>query len=213
MKTINRICMLVITITFTWQGVTNGAVIEVGDLNIISAAGNPSNGLRYLDMTYSDGLTAAAALSNAQSAYPNARFATASEFNDLFAAAGISYNGALTAADGFTAGEFTTISSPPNYDGGVLASMLGYTVTTTTNLWTDPDGSADAASTRDLLSLMFQSAAVYNQASLPPGANLGWLLVSGPCSGPGTRYIHANACSGIGVSSVWAAETIAPMNS
>ena len=48
-------------------GLASGGVIEVGDLNIIDDPGNPSDGLRYLDMTFSDGLTKADALANAQS--------------------------------------------------------------------------------------------------------------------------------------------------
>jgi hypothetical protein len=57
--------------------------------NIIDDVGNPSDGLRFLDMTYSDGLSLAAAIANAQATYANARLATASEFDDLFSAAGI----------------------------------------------------------------------------------------------------------------------------
>jgi hypothetical protein len=36
---------------FTLSIGANSAVIEVGDLNIINAPGNTSDGLRYLDMT------------------------------------------------------------------------------------------------------------------------------------------------------------------
>jgi hypothetical protein len=69
---------------FAYLPLAHAALVEVGDLNIINDAGNPSDGLRYLDMTYSDGLTQAAALTNAQATYANARLATASEFDDLF---------------------------------------------------------------------------------------------------------------------------------
>ena len=62
-----------------------GLVNEVGDLNIIDDDGNPSNGLRYLDLTYSKGRTLASALANAQATYSNAREATPSEWDDLFA--------------------------------------------------------------------------------------------------------------------------------
>ena len=44
----------------------NATIIEWDDLNIISDAGNASDGLRYLDMSYGRGLTHAAALANAQ---------------------------------------------------------------------------------------------------------------------------------------------------
>ena len=73
-----------------------GLVTEVGDLNIIDDDGNPSNGLRYLDLTFSLNRTLASALANAQATYSNARLATASEWDDLFAAAGITYDALLT---------------------------------------------------------------------------------------------------------------------
>ena len=67
------LCLLV-------QGMTTAAIVESGDLNIIDDPGNPSHGLRYLDMTYSDGKTLADALAAAQAVYPNARKATPSEW-------------------------------------------------------------------------------------------------------------------------------------
>ena len=51
------------------------AVRGIGLKDIIDDAGNASNGLRYLDMSFSDGLTEADALANAQATYSNARLA------------------------------------------------------------------------------------------------------------------------------------------
>ena len=165
--------------------VVHATVMEVGDLNIIDDAGNPSDGLRYLDMSYSDGLTQAAALAAAQVNYANARLATPSEFDDLFAAAGISYNGALTVADGFTDGSTAGISSGSNYDGGALRLILGLTNPAGfTNIWTDPDGSSQADTTRDRIILGLTGATVVNSTSLPPNDRIGWLLVSDAASVP-----------------------------
>ena len=173
-----RICFLVFTIAFASQGGATAGIIQVGDLNIIDQAGNPSDGLRYLEMTYSDGLTEATALANAQATYSNSRLATPSEFDDLFAAAGISYDGATTASGGFDVGGSPVISSGANYDGAALAGALGYTYSSGTNIWTDPDRSASSATTRDFLQLLTTEAAVYQYASSPPNSVIGWLIVS-----------------------------------
>ena len=80
MASVNRIGFLALALAFAWHGASSAALVEVGDLNIIDDPGNPSDGLRYLDMTYSDGLTLADALANAQATYPNARAATPAAF-------------------------------------------------------------------------------------------------------------------------------------
>lgn len=66
-----------------------GGIMEVGDLNIIDDVGNASDGLRFLDMSYSVGRTQADALANARVIYSNARLATVAEWENLFLAAGI----------------------------------------------------------------------------------------------------------------------------
>ena len=155
-------------------------VIEVGDLNIIDDAGNPSDGLRFLDMDFSVGMTLVAALSNAQATYADARVASPSEADDLFAAAGIGYDGATFASDGWTVGGSVNISSGiPNYDGGILRAQLGLTTPTRTFWWTDPDGSNASGTTRDLVRLSPTAASIFNEAITPTSrAHLGWLLVS-----------------------------------
>jgi hypothetical protein len=99
-----------IAFTITFFGTARAVIIEVGDLNFIDDAGNPSDGLGFLDMSFSVGLTQADALTNAQLTYADARIATPDEFDDLFLAAGVTYSGALTASDGFEVGlgEFIT---------------------------------------------------------------------------------------------------------
>ena len=79
-------------------------VIKMGDLNIIQDTGNPSNRLRFLDLSFSRHLSLADALSNAQTMYSNVRSATASELDDFVATAGIYYNAGLTASGAFTTG-------------------------------------------------------------------------------------------------------------
>ena len=102
MKMKNILCGFILGLLWLGGAVANAGIIESGDLNIIDDAGNASVGLRYLDMTYIDGKTEAAALAAAQLVYPNVHLATPSEFDDLFSAAGIAYDGALTASGPFT---------------------------------------------------------------------------------------------------------------
>ena len=157
-----------------------GAIVQIGELNVIDDPGNASDGLRYLDMTFSDGLGLAGALANAQASYPDARVATPAEFDDLFAAAGINYNGTTTASGGFAVGAGITISNLSNYDGGALRAALRTTDNfgLSTSIWTVPDLSSDSASTRDYLILTRSSAGVRNFATSPPNPSIGWLLVS-----------------------------------
>ncbi len=71
--------------------IVHAEINEEGDLNIISQAGNPSDGLGYLDLTYSFGRTQSEALAAARANYPSARMAKPSEFKDLFNASGLEY--------------------------------------------------------------------------------------------------------------------------
>ena len=179
--------LLAVTMTLT-PGIASAAVIEFGDLNFIQDGGNPSNGLRFLDMTFSDGASQAAALANAQATYPDARLATATEWDHLFAAAGIEYDGAETASDAVNpGGPYGTgglnISSGNNYDGGTLRDMLGHTWTgVAAAFWSDiSDESSSSTSTRDYLFLHSDGAYIHqNWASGWENGNgsLGWLIVS-----------------------------------
>ena len=156
-------------------------IIEAGDLNIITDPGNPSDGLRYLDMTFSVAKTQAAALTAAQAVYANARLATPAEFDDLFDAAGITYDGSETASDAFTIGGTLNISSNSGgtYDNGVLQGKLGPTLgTTETWIWSDPDGSTNITGTRDYLRLEGNVATIRQSTGQPPLGQLGWMIVS-----------------------------------
>jgi hypothetical protein len=162
-------------------GSTEAAIIQFDDLNIIEDAGNASDGFSFLDITFSKGRTLPEALSEAQVKYPDARVATASEFNDLFAAGGIMFNGALTAADAFTPGGFAEISSGTNYHT-YLRDALGFTGTIdgdpATLIFTDPDGSSLPESTRDYIGLGEAKSFLYASSLTPPLSQWGWLLVS-----------------------------------
>jgi len=176
-----HLCILVAAGIFASQGVATGSIQEVGDLNIINMVGNPSNGLRFLDMSYSVGLSEVDALANAQSTYANARLATPSEFDDLFSAAGISYSFSFTASDGFTPGLTRPLSVGVDYDGGELRNQLGITFTTdTTLIWTAPDGDGSSVTSRDRLLLNSEAAFIINVAQSPASFTSGWLLVSEP---------------------------------
>ena len=167
------------------------AVIEVGDLNIINDPGNPSDGLRFLDMTYSDGLTLPAALITAQATYADARLATPSEWDDLLAAAGLFYNlneyenSIFNASDAFTVGGTAVISDGTDYDSGELASTLGFTNQASHELhfWSDPDGLSGDSTTRDYMTLSSSSATISQDSFLPGSTDtVGWLLVSSSVS-------------------------------
>lgn len=160
-------------------------IMEVGDLNIIDQAGNASDGLRYLDMSYSDGLTMADALANARATYANARLATASEFDDLFAASTLTYDGSLKLSDAFLPGEFAWLSSQSNYDTS-LRDILGVTNLdgTIAYLYTDPDGTSHSSSTLDVLGLSEWGVFMNHQRGTPPHPSIGWLIVSGPAVVP-----------------------------
>jgi hypothetical protein len=182
--------------------VSHATIIELGDLNIINDIGNSSNGLRYLDMTFSDGLTEAAALTNAQATYANARLATVSEFDDIFAAAGISLLG-VTAADAYATGGPLIASSGSDYDGGVLRNILGATQGTDLNIWTAPDNSGSSAGTRDFITLI-NTFMRFSQFSAGPLGNYsdagGFLLVSESAAvpEPSTLAIFGLSLAGIG---------------
>ncbi len=177
-------------------------IMEVGDLNIIDDTGNASDGLRFLDMSYSEGLTLSAALANAQGTYANARLATSAEWDDLFAAAGISYNGSLTASDAFTSGSSLALSTGTNYDAGTLSAALGYTyLASQTLVWSDPDGSVRANSTRDYLQLTSSFAGISQTTAQPPNSILGWMIVSDaaivPVPEPSTVALLALGLTGL----------------
>lgn len=192
-----------LTVTVMTAGFTPAfaTVGEVGGLNIIVDAGNPSDGLRYLDMTYSDGLTLVAALTAATAIYPNARLATPTEFDDLFAAAGITYTGSLTASDGFSVGSSSILSSLAFYDGGTLMNQLGPTDANQTLIWTAPDSNSASTTTRDYIGIFASFAALQQFHLSPPNARFGWLIVSDAAQAPApaTLAVLAMGLGGIAV--------------
>lgn len=150
--------------------------MEVGDLNVIDQVGNASNGLRYLDSSFSAGMSQAAALANAQATYSNARLATQSEWDDLFQASSLVYDGSLTLGDVFEVGGSEVISSGANYNNE-LVTKLGATGLGSLALWSDPDSDSLLTSTRDVA--VFQSSVQIVQSSAPAPLNgRAWLIVS-----------------------------------
>jgi hypothetical protein len=195
---ITALCALAIT----FSGVARAAITENGELNFITGTATASEGLAFLDMSFSVGLNLDDALVNARMTYADARLATASEFDDLFLAAGVVYVGALTASDGFGAGgtSFLTVE-----DGGVtlLNAALGSTASalSATLVWTDPE----VSSTRDYLSMDLNGASLVTmtQAAVPNSA-LGWLLVVdsqiSPVPEPSTGLLLSLGILGLGIS-------------
>jgi len=174
------ILLLAITFTTTSRDDVLATIIEVDDLNIIQMAGNPSDGLRFLDMWFSDGLTENDALTEAKTKYPNARLATPSEHDDLFAGANIKYGGTYTASDAFATGVSAQISTGANYDGGTLAAQLGHTYPAGAAWWSSPDGSGGSDTTRDYTYINVHNAVIENWTETPPHQYFGWLIVSEP---------------------------------
>lgn len=188
----------------------SAAVIEVGDLNIIDDPGNPSDGLRFLDMTFSSGKTLADAIASAITSYANVRVATPSEFGDLLAAAGLVYDGSETASDAFTVGSDAVLISNMSDEVISLQEKLGSTFVISgagffpdyfyTYIFSDPDGDDTISTTRDVLYLQHASTVVGGitsdgrigilQSNFTPSQNSpgffahGWLLVSDAATVP-----------------------------
>ena len=183
----------------------HAAVIEVGNLNIIDDPGNASDGLGYLDLSIAQGVgfTAAQALASAQAIYADARFATPSEFDDLFEAAGVLYDGALTAGDAFSTGpDSVFISTGTNWDPGlVLRDQLGFTIPGFASaIWTDPDGSEDPTTTYDFLFLFGTRLQLEHTVAIPEvEGNLSWLIVTelAPVPVPAAAWLFGSALIGM----------------
>ncbi|MEM7473459.1 MAG: hypothetical protein AAF483_00560 [Planctomycetota bacterium] len=156
-------------------------LVEVGSLNNIQQAGNSSNGLSFLDMSHSVGKTEAQALADAQLLYADARLATQSEWNDLFQAVDIAYTSSLTASDAFSTGIGSTITSTNNAEVRELIAKLGATHQGHTLLaWSDPDGSTNSTTTRDVLTLEdnLGRAVLSVSTTQPASPDFGWLIVT-----------------------------------
>ena len=202
---ITALCALAIT----FSGVARAAIIENGDLNFISGTGTASDGLGFLDMSFSVGLSQADALANARMTYVDARLATSSEFDDLYLAAGVVYIGQLTASDGFGAGASSFLAL--NDDGvTLLNAALGSTSSSSPELsatlvWTDPDGTNTNSSTRDYLSMGLGGVSlIQNTLASAPNSTLGWLLVVEsqimPVPEPSTGLLLSLGILGLGIS-------------
>jgi len=182
--------------TAAFSGLARATIIESGDLNFISDLGNSSDGLAFLDMTFSTGMTQAAALANAQLTYADARLATPTEWNNLFIAAGATFVSTLLPSDAFTSGADGAVT---HQDAGVelIMNTLGPTANPLGHdylaAWSDPDGDGDSLSTRDYIELAVigvngggtiirQSTAVPPQA--PNSGDVGWILVSDAANVP-----------------------------
>jgi hypothetical protein len=187
----------IIAFSVSFAGASEATVIEVGDLNIIDDPGNPSDGLRFLDMTYSDGLTLAAALTNAQASYPDARLASPSEWDDLLAGAGVVYGYAGTASDAFLPGSSDILASG-QAPVLTLISQLGATQGNGwLYAWSDPDGDTNNLTTRDYLALFTDGSAwVFQSAASPPDSDYGWLLVT-QIPEPSTALLVATGLIGL----------------
>lgn len=171
----NRISVCLFLLAFSLAHSADAGLIEAGDLNIIDDLSNRSHGLRYLDVSYGVGRSRGDALAHARATYANARFATPDEFDDLFAAAGITYDGSLTASDAFRPGSGAIISSGRNYDRGVLLNILGQTLRNRTLILTQIPASPDL---RNAVDLRLRRARIRRTRSFDANEHYSWLLVS-----------------------------------
>ena len=201
---ITALCALAIS----FSGVARAAVTENGDLNFISGTGTASDGLAFLDMSFSVGLSLDSALSNAKLTYVDARLATAAEFDDLYLAAGVNWYGSMRPSDGFSTGNIAFLAQA---DNGIklLHAALGSTYTSSTSsatiIWTDPDGNAATTSTRDYISMDSDGQSLLqNTFSSAPNSTLGWLLVVesqiAPVPEPSTGLLLSLGILGLGIS-------------
>jgi hypothetical protein len=178
-------------LAITFSGVARAAISQSNDLNFISGTGTASDGLAFLDMSFSVGLSEVEALANARLTYVDARLATAAEFDDLYLAAGVNWHGLLRASDGFTPGANGYLA---RLDDGVklLHSVLGSTYSDSTSsgtaIWTDPDSISATSSTRDYISMNSDGVSlVQNSFFNAPNSTLGWLLVVASVQAPITQ--------------------------
>lgn len=165
-------------------------ILEVGDLNIIQQTGNPSDGLRYLDLSLTVGLNLVDAQNSAIAAYPNARLATSSEFDHLFEASTLRYDvNSVTLSAGFLPGAQINISSGANYNTSLL-NILGLTFATGAGIWTAPENPLN----RDLIVFRpTQLEATF--AADPPISSVAWLFVTS--ANDATAVPEPSAASGV----------------
>ena len=112
-------------------------------LNKIEQAGNPSNGLHYLDSSLSSGMTLSEALAVTVDGY-DIRLATQQEWSDLATAGGLILDNGITGpglGDVVFGGiqsniNILTISTLPNYDVA-LFDAIGNNYGSSLRLWTD----------------------------------------------------------------------------
>ena len=170
-------CLALLAFVIVPFGAVHGMIIEAGVLNEIDDLANPSHGLRFFDLSVSVGDNETTALADATALFADARFATPSEWDDLFAASTLTLDGGLSASDGFTTGAAGIVSSGGNYDTS-LREILGITDTIDSAfIWTVPDGNTAAGSSRDLTQLNDSAFLLFQASTLPPNAEAGWLLV------------------------------------
>lgn len=163
-----------------------GDFIQIGNANIIDDPENESHGLAFLDTSLSVGLTLDIALD--RSPFLDTRLATPSEIDDLFLAAGATYDVPDRPRDAFSPGELVRLYTRPT--GGpsdILIDVLGPTQSTPATgdavfLWTDPFNDE----TRDMINVHRlpdgTNSSVMSQTTILPGDALdvyvAWPLVT-----------------------------------
>jgi len=91
-----RILIIIIALfLFSFAPSSRAGIIETGIYNVIDQVGNPSNGLSFLDISFSVGLSREVALANARLLDPLARLATLQEHDYLAAEFGVNFNTSL----------------------------------------------------------------------------------------------------------------------
>ena len=180
----------------------SAALVDNGDLTTIADASNLSDGLSFLDVSFSVDRNLSDALANAQVTFPTARLATPSEVDDLFAAAGITFGSNPLPSAAWDVGEELALLPYATGNPSTLLNYIGFTEPSGTlpftAFWTDPDGDPLGTTTRDFLSFSTDFYRLGQTDLQPPIPEAGWALVVDAVPEPSILALFGVGLAGLG---------------